>query len=240
MGSGGGWQSGHTASVGVTSSSLPLHAALSPRGLQSSAMALRRSALRLTTTAVDLHCGNAAGCSVVLGSATAAWSPGGATTKVAENRAMAAARVRSHSSASTSAPAPQSACAAPNVQEQHRWVTSASSQLPANIVLGPETTGGRRRTVAVGISGGVDSAVAALLLRRARHDVVGVFMRNWDERDESGDGCSAEDDFRVRFWGPCRAAQISLRHIHSRLAMDLVRARVMVRIRIEVEVRLTD
>jgi hypothetical protein len=49
--------------------------------------------------------------------------------------------------------------------------------------------------------------VAALLLQRAGHDVVGVFMRNWDERDESGEGCSAEDDFRVRVWWSCRGAK---------------------------------
>ena len=35
--------------------------------------------------------------------------------------------------------------------------------------------------VAVGMSGGVDSGVAALLLRQAGHDVVGVTMRLWKE-----------------------------------------------------------
>jgi tRNA-specific 2-thiouridylase len=48
--------------------------------------------------------------------------------------------------------------------------------------------------VIVGLSGGVDSAVTALLLRRAGHEVQGLFMHNWEE-DEQG-YCTAAEDFQ--------------------------------------------
>ena len=51
-----------------------------------------------------------------------------------------------------------------------------------------------KQRVVVGLSGGVDSAVTAHLLKQQGYDVVGIFMKNWEDDDDS-EYCSSNIDF---------------------------------------------
>ena len=50
------------------------------------------------------------------------------------------------------------------------------------------------KTVVVGMSGGVDSSVAAYLLQKKGYNVQGLFMQNW--QNEPGEVCTSELDFK--------------------------------------------
>ena len=55
-------------------------------------------------------------------------------------------------------------------------------------------TGISKQRIVVGLSGGVDSAVTAYLLKQQGHEVVGIFMKNWEDDDDS-EFCSSNIDF---------------------------------------------
>ena len=52
----------------------------------------------------------------------------------------------------------------------------------------------KRHKVVVGLSGGVDSAVSAWLLKQQGHEVLGIFMKNWEDDDDS-EYCASNVDF---------------------------------------------
>lgn len=51
-----------------------------------------------------------------------------------------------------------------------------------------------KKKVIVGLSGGVDSSVAALILKKQGYEVIAVFMKNWDDSED--EFCTAEEDYK--------------------------------------------
>ena len=65
---------------------------------------------------------------------------------------------------------------------------------PGAIVEARDNRAVTRHRIVVGLSGGVDSAVTAYLLKAQGHEVVGIFMKNWEDDDDS-EYCSSNVDF---------------------------------------------
>ncbi len=85
--------------------------------------------------------------------------------------------------------------------------------------------GGRHLTVAVGMSGGVDSTMAACLLQRQGFDVVGVTMQIWDgsldfPAGERRSGCYGPGEAQDLEEISALASQLGIRHVVVPLAVE--------------------
>ena len=58
-------------------------------------------------------------------------------------------------------------------------------------------TQNKKTRVLVAMSGGVDSSVAAFLMKKAGYEVIGIFMKNWSDTKNDLGECTWKDDRRV-------------------------------------------
>uniref|UniRef100_A0A7S4NK88 tRNA-5-taurinomethyluridine 2-sulfurtransferase n=2 Tax=Guillardia theta TaxID=55529 RepID=A0A7S4NK88_GUITH len=76
----------------------------------------------------------------------------------------------------------------------------------------------RHKTIAVALSGGVDSSVAALLLKRQGHKIFGIYMKNWEEEEEKGENkqvkhCSSAQDL-LDVKSTCKQLDMELKQVN--------------------------
>nr|CCA23865.1 tRNAspecific 2thiouridylase mnmA putative [Albugo laibachii Nc14]CCA24050.1 tRNAspecific 2thiouridylase mnmA putative [Albugo laibachii Nc14] len=86
----------------------------------------------------------------------------------------------------------------------------ATQRIFARNASGLGSTCAKNLHVVIGMSGGVDSSVAALLLKQQGHKVTGVYMKNWDSSDEVGAQCCPQDQDLKDVQSVCKQLDIPI------------------------------